>query len=164
MQQQTYNRLLGFSLFFLAHWFFGNLYEEIVLAPNQLMNTFQALKSWHSYFTYTNQIHYYVPFTQLAVVVLCILYFKSHQEVEKALLKRASLFGVSAIVLTILIITQLNLKLFFGDLEQHKQEIRTLSIIWFIGNALRLYLVGSALYYTLKLYVSRQSEACKNVQ
>lgn len=157
MQIKNFNRLLMFSLFFMAHWFFGNLYEEIVLAPNQLTNSYEALKNWQNYFTITNQIYYYVPFTQIAVFVVCYLYFKSQGKVEKALLKKASIFGLLSIGITAVIVTQLNLKLFFGDLDKYKDEIFILSVIWLIGNAIRLYLVGSSLYYTFKVYTLRQS-------
>lgn len=157
MNTTSSNRLLAFSLFFLAHWFFGNLYEEIVLAPNQLTNSYEALKSWQGYFTITNQIYYYVPFTQIAVFVVCFLYLKSSNEKEKRLLKKASIFGLLSIIITALIVTQLNLKLFFGDIEKYKEQIYNLSVIWLIGNALRLYLVGNTLYYTFKTYHLRQS-------
>lgn len=156
MKVKTFNRLLGFSLFFLAHWFFGNLYEEIVLAPNQLTNSYEALKSWQGYFTITNQIYYYVPFTQIAVFVICFLYLKSNNETEKLLLKKASVFGLLSIAITAIIVTQLNLKLFFGDIEKYKEQIYNLSVIWLVGNAIRLYLVGTCLYLTFKTYILRQ--------
>ncbi len=156
MNNKTFNRLLGFSLFFLAHWFFGNLYEEIVLAPNQLTNSYEALKSWQGYFTITNQIHYYVPFTQFAVFVICYLYFKTDNQMEKRLLKKASIFGLLSILLTAIIVTQLNLKLFFGDIEKYKDQIYDLSVIWLFGNAIRIYLVGSCLLLTFRIYILRQ--------
>ncbi len=156
MQGNNSNRLLGFSLFFLAHWFFGNLYEEIVLAPNQLSNSYEALKNWQGYFTISNQIHYYVPFTQVAVFVVCFLFFKTTDKSEKALLKKASIFGLLSIAITVVIVTQLNLKLFFGDLDKYKEQIYNLSLIWLIGNGIRLYLVGSSLYYTFKAYLLQQ--------
>lgn len=157
MQIKTFNRLLVFSLFFLAQWFFGNLYEEIVLAPNQLTNSYEALKNWQSYFTITNQIYYYVPFTQIAVFVVCYLYFRTTNQPEKQLLKKASIFGLLSLIMTMYIVTQLNLKLFFGDIEKYKSEIYSLSVMWLIGNAIRLYLVGSSLYFTFKTYLLRQT-------
>lgn len=158
MQIKTFNRLLVFSLFFLAHWFFGNLYEEIVLAPNQLTNTYEALKNWQGYFTVTNQIYYYVPFTQIAVFVVCYLYFHTDDKAEKRLLKKASILGLLSIVLTVVIVTQLNLKLFFGDIDKYKSKIYFLSVIWLVGNALRLYLVGSSFYFTFKVYLLRETQ------
>ncbi|GAB3898835.1 DUF1772 domain-containing protein [Larkinella knui] len=157
MQDKTFDRLVAFALFFMAHWFFGNLYEEIVLAPNQLTDSYEALKGWQNYFKITNQIYYYVPFTQLAVVATTVLYFKSTGEKQKNLLKKAVITGWIAIFLTILIVTQLNLKLFFGDLEKYQHKLFTLSVIWLIGNAIRLYFVGASLFYVLKTYSLRQS-------
>lgn len=156
MKTMLFNRLLLFSLFFLAHWFFGNLYEQIVLAPNQLTNSYEALKNWQGYFTVSNQIYYYVPFTQIAVFVVCYLYFKTKDNREKILLKKASIFGLLSIIITVVIITQLNLKLFFGDLNKYKEQVYDLSVIWLFGNGVRLYLVGSSLYYTFKAYLLRQ--------
>jgi len=83
MESKTSNRLLVFSLLFLAHWFFGNLYEEIVLAPNQLTNTYESLKYWRQYFTISNPIYYYVPFTPIAVIAVCYLYFVAKNDIEK---------------------------------------------------------------------------------
>lgn len=157
MQNKTFDRLLAFSLFFLAHWFFGNLYEEIVLAPNQLTNSYEALKSWQGYFTITNQIYYYVPFTQTAVFVVCYLYFQAKNPTEKSLLKKASIFGLLSITLTAVIVTQLNLKLFFGNIDEYKEEIFSLSVIWLIGNAIRIYFVGSSLYFTFRIYIIRHT-------
>lgn len=156
MKAKTFNRLLLFSAFFLAHWFFGNLYEEIVLAPNQLTNSYEALKKWQSYFTITNQVYYYVPFTQIAVFVACYLYFKAIDKTEKSLLKKASIFGLFSIGITVIIVTQLNVKLFFGDLDKYKNQIYQLSVIWLIGNLVRLYLIGSSLYFVLKTYLFRK--------
>jgi len=147
-----------FSMFFLAHWFFGNLYEEIVLVPNQLANSYDALKRWQGYFTITNQIYYYVPFTQLAVLILVYLYFVTKQPLQKQLLKKAAVFGLLALGITIVIVTQLNLKIFFGDLAKFKEKMFVLSLLWLIGNAVRLYFVGSAFYFAFKLFVIRQRD------
>ena len=157
MRNKTFNSLLGLSLFFLAHWFFGNLYEEIVLAPNQLTDSYQALKAWQGYFTITNQIYYYVPFTQLAVFAVCFLYFKATDPNEKHRLKKAGIYGLLAIGVTALIVTQINLKLFFGDLERYKSTLHTLSVIWLIGNAIRLLLVGLSLWNVLMVFVDRRA-------
>jgi hypothetical protein len=151
MQSKTYNKLLLFSMFFMAYWFFGNLYEEIVLAPNNLVNPFEALSHWQSYFTVSNQIYYYVPFTQLAVIVVCVLYFKTKDKTQKQFLKKASIFSLLAVGISVAIITQLNTKLFFGNnLAKYKDQLYTLSIIWLIGNTIRLYLVASSFYYIFK--------------
>jgi amino acid transporter len=159
MPTKLFDRLLIFSLFFLALWFFGNLYEEILIAPNHIRNAYEKLQHWHGFFTEINQIYYYVPFTQLAVVIAFILYKKSNDNEEKFLLKKASIYGFLGIAITAIIVTQLNLKLYVGignNIDQYRDQLQMLSIIWLIGNAIRLYFVGTAILYILKVYVHRQ--------
>lgn len=153
MKRSFFSKLLLFALFFLAYWFFGNLYEEIVLAPNNITNSYDALVCWQDFFQVTNQIHYYVPFTQIAVFVVWFLYFKSTNKELRRQLKKASLFGLASIAITVYMVTQLNLKLFFGDLEAYKEQLYLLSIIWIIVNFIRICLVGAALYFVFKSYI-----------
>jgi hypothetical protein len=137
----------------LAQWFFGNLYEEVVLAPNGLVNSYAQLKCWHGYFVVTNPIYYYVPFTQLAVGIVWYLWFTQKHPAIKKLLRRASVYGLLSLALTAVIITQLNLKLFFGNLDLVKDQLYQLSLIWLVANGVRLLLVGATLGYTFKSYL-----------
>lgn len=157
MHDRTFDRLLTFSLFFLAYWFFGNLYEEIVMIPNQLVNPHDALHAYQNYFKISNPIYYFVPFTQLAVVVICILYFCCGDAKQKQLLKKAAVFGVLSLLVTAIIVTQINVKIFSLDFEEHHESLFNLSLLWMVGNAFRMYLTGSALYFTLKTFVLRKS-------
>ena len=111
MKDKTINGLLVFSIFFLALWFFGNLYEELVIAPNQVINSYEKLQHWQHFFTETNPMYFYVPFTQVAIIIICILYFKITDIHQKKLLKKAIIFGIFGIILTVVIVTQINLKL-----------------------------------------------------
>jgi hypothetical protein len=142
----------------LAQWFFGNLYEQIVLAPNNLVDTYAQLKRWHGYFIVTNPIYYYVPFTQLAVCAVWYLYFTQKSAEIKKRLFRASLCGLLALALTAVIVTQLNLKVFFGDLDPIKAQLYGLSLTWMIANGVRLVLVGATLGYTFKSYLLVQGQ------
>lgn len=138
----------------LAHWFFGNLYEEIVLAPNNLVHSYEQLLRWQNYYLVTNQIYYYVPFTQIAVLIVWFLYFKNTDTDRGTNLRKASIYGLLALALTAVIITQLNLKLFFGDLNLYRDQVHQMSVYWFIGNGLRVMLVGMALRYAFRVYLS----------
>ena len=158
VKNKTFEQLLSFCLFFMALWFFGNLYEEIVLTPNHVKDAYTKLKNWSNFFTVTNQIYYYVPFTHLSVIILWVLWAKSTNETEKRYLKKASIFGTLGSVLTVVIVTQLNLKLFFGNLDQYRDQLSTLSVVWLVGNAIRLYLVGSSVYYILKAFIRRKAQ------
>ena len=157
MKEKIADTLLWVVLFFMAYWFFGNLYEEIVLIPNQLVNSLEVLTCWQSYFNTTDQVYYFVPCMLIAVIGTCILFFKTKERTQRAFLKKATIFSMIATGLTIVIVNEINEKLFYGDLEKIRDQLKVLSILWLIGNAIRLYLVGTAMYYLFKAIVHRKS-------
>lgn len=158
MEEKTFDQLLLISFFFMAYWFFGNLYEEIVLIPNQLVNPVEALTCWQSYFSITDQVYYFVPCMLIAVMGTCILFFRSKERVQRSFLKKAMIFSMIAAGLTIVIVNEINEPLFYGDVEKFKGDIRMLVILWLLGNAVRLYLVGTAMYHLFKAIVYRKSK------
>jgi hypothetical protein len=157
MKEKNVDRLLLISFFFMAYWFFGNLYEEIVLIPNQLVNPVEALNCWQSYFSITDQVYYFVPCMLIAVIGTCILFFRSKERVQRFFLKRAMIFSMIAAGLTIVIVNEINERLFYGDIEKFKDQILMLVVLWLAGNAIRLYLVGTAMYHLFKAIVYRKS-------
>lgn len=157
MRHRTFNFLLFISLFFLTQWFFGNIYEEVAMVPNQLIDTHKTLTGYVMYFHTTNPVFYFVPFTQLAIVTIIFLYFKSDEPNQKALLKRASIYGVLATILTIIIVTQINMKIFSADFDSYKDQLYTLSLLWLLGNLVRIILVGTTVYYAGKVFILRQT-------
>lgn len=156
MPHKTFDRLLLISLFFMTQWFFGNVYEEIVMVPNHLGDTYKTLTGYVTYFHTSNPVFYFVPFTQLAVLVVIFLYFKCDDPIPKNLLKKASVYGILAIILTAVIVTQINIKIFSANFGDYKDQLYTLSVFWLIGNALRIFLVGTSIYYAGKVYILRQ--------
>ena len=157
MSNKTFDRFLFFALFFMAYAFFGNLYEEIVLVPNHLTNPSAVLSAYHRYFVLSNPVYYFVPVTQLAIVVVVILFFKSEDGRQKELLKKAVIYCLLSVVVTAFIVTQINLKLFSPEFVPYADELYTLSIMWLVGNTLRMIFVGGSLYFILKTYVHRQA-------
>jgi hypothetical protein len=158
MREKTFDNLLVVSFFFMAYWFFGNLYEEIVLIPNQLVNSLEALNCWQSYFSVTDQVYYFVPCMLIAVMGTCTLFFRSRERVQRSFLKRSVISSMIATALTIVIVNEINEKLFYGDIEKIKNDLKMLVILWLIGNAVRLYLLGTALYYLFSTIVYRKSK------
>ena len=141
-------------------WFFGNLYEAIVITPNILENSIQRLHSFQAFFVVTNPVFFYVPISQLAIIAIVIVYFKTPvRMIElKRKLKRAVIFLLIAFVLSIYIITQINMKLFFGDLEKYASEVPTKALLWNILNIIRLILLATSLTYIFKSYIQVQRE------
>jgi hypothetical protein len=153
MQDRMFGRLLGFALFFMAYWFFGNLYEEIVMVPNHLVNPLYRLEGYQQYFHVVNPVFYFVPFTQLAVLVTIYLFLKCKDEELRLFLRKASWYGLFAIVITMVIVTQINLKLFSPEFTKYKNDLYLLSAMWLIGNAIRLILVAMSGNYLLKAFI-----------
>lgn len=157
MQNKSIDRLLLFSLIFLAYWLFGNLYEQIVMVPNHLVNPIDVLAAYQDYFVLTSPTVYFVPLTQIAVIIVFYLYFKVDDKPQKQLLRRASHFGLLSLGVTLVIVTQINVKLFGSDFFQYEEALRTLSIMWLIGNFVRMFFVGSTLYFVAKTFLLRQT-------
>lgn len=146
-------RVIHFTLFGLALWFFGNLYEEIILMPNWLAAPIDVLTVYNRYYSVVIQYHYYVPITQLAVIVLVVLCFTSNpaRQLAEADLRRAAIWGSLGIALTAWIVLSLNLDLFIGELKLSQAEAHQKGLIWMIGNAVRLFCVGLAFGYTVRV-------------
>ncbi len=157
MKQTSYSFLLGFTLFGTAMWFFGNLYEAVVLGPNMIGigHSYERLLHWQQFFVVTNPVHFYVPFTQLALVTLLVLYFKTSPALAniKSNLGWSSVFQLVSLIITVCIITQINFTIFFGDLPAHKNEVATLAFWWNVLNLARLLTTGIGLYFFMKAYI-----------
>jgi hypothetical protein len=158
MTSKSFNNLLLFSLFGIAMWFFGNLYEAIVIGPNMLTDSMVRMGHWQNFFVFTNPAFFYVPVPQLATVILITLFFKTDpQKTElKRLLKLANIFQVTSIMLSVYIITQINFKLFFGDLTKYANSVYSMALLWNSLNFIRVCLVAAALTFVFKAYLQTQ--------
>ncbi|CCG98609.1 hypothetical protein FAES_0598 [Fibrella aestuarina BUZ 2] len=141
------------SLFGLLLWFFGNLYEEVILMPNWLVAPLDVLHAYNRFYSVVLQYHYYVPITQLAVLTLVWLCFRQNPArlVAPAALKRAAIWGGVGTLLTVLIVLQLNVKLFLGPVAVPEAEAHRLGVLWMLGNAIRLFCVGKTIGYALRV-------------
>ncbi len=159
LSTRAVSRLLRFALFGLALWFFGNLYEEVVLMPNWVVASFDTLRVYTGYFRVVIQYHYYVPLTQLAVVTLLVLAYRAepHLLPLRPALRRAGGWGLAGVALTVPIVVFLNTQLFIGKLSLTEAEAHRLGWYWLAGNLLRLGCVGAALRYALRAYVQHQT-------
>lgn len=156
---KLFSHLLLFSLFGIAMWFFGNLYEAIVIGPNMLENSGQRLHYWQNFFVVINPVFFYVPIPPLAAVSLIVLFFivpKEEVKIKKQL-KLANIFQITSLALSTYIITQLNFKLFFGDLEKYADQIPSRALLWNILNLLRVALIAIALRFVFNAYMHRAS-------
>ncbi len=155
MTKKVYADLLLFALFGITLWFFGNLYEGVVITPNLLIDPIRKIYNWQQFFTVTNPIFFYIPLVPIAVLITFVLYFKTSREktVLKTYLRSATIYLIFAFGVGIFIVTQINLKLFFGDITKFSADVYKLSVLWNVLNIGRVILLAFAIYHVFNAYI-----------
>jgi hypothetical protein len=141
--------LLALALLGIAQWFFGNLYEAVVTAPNWRVGfEYEAMtgRSQHA----DRAIWYYAPSTWVSIILLWAAASLGSRPVPgaRAWLAMASVFSLAAVVLSIYIITRLNSRLFLNGPAQEIDSVRPLVERWQLLNGVRVFIVGLALIAT----------------
>jgi hypothetical protein len=148
------------SVIGLLYWFFGNLYEQIVISPNWVVNSPDQMKRLNEFFIVTSPTLYFVPLTQLATIMVWIVFFTNKFALTKVLYRRAALFALLATILNVIIVSTTVLKLFSPEYESYGEELHDLCVRWNILNVVRMILVGTTVYYLFNAY--RVLDAMKN--
>jgi hypothetical protein len=136
----------------LAYWFFGNLYEAIVISPNWITDSPRQLQRLNEFFVNTSPTVYFVPITQLATIAVWILAFLNK---EKSVQRGYTIAGILTVLLTVLnivIVSTIILKLFGNDYLQYGEYLNTLTWRWNILNFFRMILTFSVIYYLFNVY------------
>jgi Domain of unknown function (DUF1772) len=139
-----------FTVFGIAMWFFGNLYEAVVIGPNIAGDTKEQLRAFQQFTEVTNPVYYYIPLTQIAAVTLIVWFVRTPWRApEKRSLFIAALAEITAVALSIYIITKLNMTLFFGSLGETPEELHRLALQWNLLNLVRVGVTALALVFAL---------------
>ena len=160
MKNKLFNSLLLFSLFGIALGFFGMLYEGVVTIPKMLDTSMQRMLFWKDFYAIMNPITYYIPLTPLATITLVVLYFVTPKE-KTELRKRLGVAGVLQIIVlatTFYIVTQINLKLYFSDIEKYADVIPGKVLLINILSVIRLVVGAMALILIFRAYLQTQKE------
>jgi hypothetical protein len=160
MKSKLYNNLLLFSLFGIALGFFGILYEGLVYGPKLLDVSMERMLFWKGFTSVISPVIYYVPWVYLATIVLMVLYFRTPKEKGeiKKRLKLGSIFQMASLGLTIYILTQINFKTSFGNLEKYGDAIQGKVILFNILSAFRLTFGAIGLSCIFKAYIQTQKD------
>jgi hypothetical protein len=158
MKSKLFNNLLLFSLCGIALGFFGTLYEGVVYGPKFLDVSMERMLFWKSFTSVISPVIYYVPWVYLATITLVVLYFNAPKERDgtKKRLKLAGIFQIASLALTIYILTQINFKLMFGNLEKYAGTIPAKVILFNILSVLRVAFGAMALAFVFKAYIQIQ--------
>jgi hypothetical protein len=160
---ETKNKLFAnfllFSLFGIALGFFGMLYEAVVIIPKMLDATSEKMLFWHSYYSIINPMVYYIPIVPVATILLVLLYFSAATQSDfKKWIGRGLIFQLITLGLTVYIISQINLKLYFGNIEKYAEIIPTKTFVINVLSIVRLVFSAIALFIVFKTYIKTQQK------
>lgn len=138
-------RLVLLALFGLAWWFFGNLYEAVVISPNWVYDSAAQLERLNAFFQRSSPTLYFVPLTQLATMLVWYVTWRNREPSASRPLRWASLFAVLATALNFAIVSTLVTRLFGETRSTEPATIQSLTVRWNSLNALRIALTGSTM-------------------
>ena len=160
MRIKSFNNLLVFSLFGIALGLFGVLYEGVVYGPKFLDASMERMQFWKAFTTVISPIPYYIPIYPIAIILLTVLSFRTPKE-KGGLRKRlmaASLFQMASLALTFYILTQINFRRSFGDLQKYAAEIPGKAVLFNILSIIRIGLGAVAVAIVFKACMQTQKE------
>lgn len=136
----------------LLYWFFGNLYEQVVISPNWIVNSEEQMKRLNDFFIVTTPTLYFVPITQLATILVWIAFFVNKTPITKVWYRRAAVFAVLSTILNFIIVSTTVIKLFSPEYQSYRNGLYDLCFRWNILNVFRMALVGTTIYFLFGAY------------
>ena len=136
----------------MAYWFFGNLYEAVVFSPNWVEDSPTQFARLHGFFDNTGPTLYFVPLTQLATVLVWVLWWRNRDDEVKPDYRRA---GVSALLLTALtayIVMALIPRMFGADYLARSDSLTAAAWQWNVLNVVRMALTAVTAWYLFSAF------------
>lgn len=170
MSLKIKRNLLVLSVFLIAWWFFGQLYEAFVYTPNwdsHYNNVVEKVGLFNKFMTVTTPMNYFTPFVDLGVLIFWILFILNKDKSTKNQFLFAAIFSfVGMIVNYGLIIIPVAIKMADPANADNAELLEKLVFQWNLWNTVRFMLVGCALYFAFKVYrkVDLQYFLAKNIQ
>jgi len=155
LHNKRLNTFLIIALFGLSLTFFGNLYEYVVFIPNLIgLGGMKGLMAFRAFFVFSNPVYFYIPLGMIGFVSTFIAYAQIRGRSTKLnkWLKNGTVFGVITILLTVIIVTQFNLKLFFGVFPINYSNLPMTLFIYYVIAFIRLIFDGLTLYRVFRAY------------
>jgi hypothetical protein len=137
-------RLTAAAVVGLAWWFFGNLYEAVVLSPNWASDTADRMQDFHDFTVRTGPTLYFVPVTQLATVLLWVLLVLNRLPQARRAYRLAGLVALLATAVNVVVVTGVVPELFGDPSAVAPDRLAELALRWNVLNVVRLLLTGAA--------------------
>ncbi|ANZ41343.1 hypothetical protein BBK82_40660 [Lentzea guizhouensis] len=126
----------------LSMWFFGNLYEQLVWNPQLLADPRPG--SLIGVFAPGSPFYYYVPWSQLAVVLAVVVWFRLPRNSPARRRWTVALgFLIASVAAKVVLITQVNPV--FRDPAVSREVVHDNAVVWAFGNGFVVLTVGVAL-------------------
>jgi hypothetical protein len=126
----------------MAYWFFGNLYEAVVLSPNWIEDSPAQLARLHGFFRNTSPTLYFVPLTQLATVLVWVLWWRNRDDEVKPDYRRAAGSALLLTALNAYIVAALIPRMFGEDYLARPEGLNAAVWQWNVLNVFRMALTA----------------------
>jgi hypothetical protein len=131
----------------LAAWFFGNLYEAVVFSPNWVQDSPAQFTRLHEFFDNTGPTLYFVPLSQVAVVLVCLLWWRNRDDELRSDYRRAGVAGLLLAALTAYIVVAVLPRMFGDDYLADPRRLTAAAWQWNVLNVFRMALTATAAWY-----------------
>ena len=132
------------ALLALAQWFFGNLYEAVVISPNWVVDSPRQLTRLNEFVVRTHPAVYFVPASVIGPILVWGLTGLNRDPALTPSYRRASFFAALAMLLNAYIVATIVRKLFGPGYLAHPDDLGTSCRRWNILNVARMTLVAAA--------------------
>lgn len=143
MRRSLQRWLTMLAILGLAQWFFGNLYEAVVISPNWVVDSVRQMTRLNQFFVRASPTLYFVPPTLLATALVWLLTALNRDTTLVRDYRLASLFAGLAAALNAYVVATVITKLFGPDYLAHADQLAGYCRRWNMLNLLRMALVAT---------------------
>jgi hypothetical protein len=149
-------RLILLAVLGMASWFFGNLYEAVVLSPNWIRDSPAQFARLDAFFAVTGPTLYFVPVTPLALLLTWLLWWRSRDPggdpALRAHLRRAAATSLALAVLTAGIVVLVIPRMFGPDALADPAGLRPAALWWNALNVGRMILTAATGWHLFRAF------------
>ncbi|OXM60911.1 hypothetical protein [Amycolatopsis vastitatis] len=131
----------------MAYWLFGNLYEAVVFSPNWVRDSPSQFTRLHEFFSATGPTLYFVPVTQIALVLVWVLWWRNRDGELARDYRRAGQAAAVLAVLTVYIVAAVIPRMFGADALAQPDNLHSAAWQWNILNVFRMLLTATTACY-----------------
>lgn len=136
----------------LLYWFFGNLYETIVISPNWIVDSPAQMQRLNHFFVRTSPTLYFVPLTQIATLLVWLVWLINREDYLKRDYKMAAIFAAFSTLLNFFIVSTIVIKLFGDDFMTRADQLNTLCWRWNVLNTFRMIVVFTTTHFMFQAF------------